>query len=195
MSAPVVYILRHGQTGWNAAGRLQGQADTPLSALGRTQAEANGRSLSALIGTAVGFDFVASPLWRTRETMERMRGGMGLAPGAYRVDTVLKEVHFGDWQGFTLAEAEKRWPGAVAQRNADKWNFRPPGEAAESYAMLLERVRPFFAAIARPSVVVTHGGVIRCLFAMQGMAGGDAASLDIVQDRVLRWQDGRVEWL
>lgn len=195
MSAPVVYLLRHGQTGWNAAGRLQGQADTPLSALGRAQAEANGRSLAALIGAGEGFDFVASPLWRTRETMERLRGGMGLEPGAYRVDPVLKEVHFGDWQGFTLAEAGKRWPGAVAERNADKWNFRPPGAAAESYAMLLERVRPFFSAIAKPSVVVTHGGVIRCLFAMHGVAGHDAASLDIVQDRVLRWQDGKVEWV
>ena len=46
MSAPVVYLLRHGQTGWDAAGPPQGQADTPLRALGRAQAEANRRSLA-----------------------------------------------------------------------------------------------------------------------------------------------------
>ena len=195
MPPTVTYILRHGQTVWNAAGRFQGQADTPINDRGREQAAANGRALLELIGNASGFDFVGSPLWRTRDTMERARRAMGLDPGAYRVDPTLVEVNFGDWQGFTLAEVERRSPGSVARRNADKWNFRPPGAAAESYAMLLERVRPMFEAITRPTVVVTHGGVIRCLFAMHGMPGEEAAALDIAQDKILRLEAGKVEWI
>ncbi|TIS74864.1 MAG: histidine phosphatase family protein, partial [Mesorhizobium sp.] len=58
---PLVYIARHGQTQWNAEGRLQGQADTDINELGREQATQNGRRLADLIGNAADFDFVASP--------------------------------------------------------------------------------------------------------------------------------------
>ena len=61
---PLVYFVRHGQTDWNAEHRLQGQADVPLNALGRAQAERNGRRLAELIADPTGFDFVASPLYR-----------------------------------------------------------------------------------------------------------------------------------
>ena len=57
---PLVYIVRHGQTAWNAEFRLQGQADTDLNALGREQATGNGRRLADLVGDPGEFDFVAS---------------------------------------------------------------------------------------------------------------------------------------
>ncbi|MGY2994394.1 broad specificity phosphatase PhoE [Mesorhizobium sp. URHB0026] len=101
---PLVYIVRHGQTAWNAEFRLQGQADTDLNALGLEQASANGRRLAALVGAPQEFDFVASPMRRTRETMERIRAAMRLDPLAYRTDIRLIEVNFGDWQSFTFAE-------------------------------------------------------------------------------------------
>jgi probable phosphoglycerate mutase len=97
MPAPV-YVVRHGQTDWNAELRLQGQADIDLNALGREQAAANGRALAGLIGDAAGYDFVASPMARTRHTMELLRGAMGLDPMAYRMDERLKELNFGDWK-------------------------------------------------------------------------------------------------
>ena len=145
------------------------------------------RRLRELIGDPAQFDFVASPMRRTRETMERVRIAMGLPPDGYRTDARLVEVHFGDWQGFTFAELEAIEPGCTAARSRDKWNFVPPGEGAESYEMLMERVRPWFEALDRPTVCVTHGGVIRAIFRMlTDTPSRQAARLEIFQDRVLR---------
>jgi len=194
--APPVYFVRHGETAWNAELRLQGQADTEMTARGRRQALRNGRRLAELIGDAAGFDFVASPLRRTRETMELVRTAMQLPASAYRLEPLLLEVHFGDWQGFTLDEIEARTPGSTAARALDKWGFLPPGAGAESYDMLLRRVRPWFEGLTSPTVAVTHGGVMRAMFRMAaGMPAGEAAVLEIWQDRVLRVEGPKLEWL
>ena len=73
MSAPTIYFIRHGETDWNAEARLQGQRDVPLNDLGRVQAEEAGRRLRELVGRPEDLDYVASPLGRARETMERLR--------------------------------------------------------------------------------------------------------------------------
>ncbi len=191
---PLCYFVRHGQTGWNAELRLQGQADTDISELGRAQAARNGRRLAALVDDAAAFDFVASPLRRTRETMEIVRTEMGLPARGYRVDSRIMEVHFGDWQGFTYAELEARQPGSTAARLQDKWGFVAPG--GESYQMLLDRIRPWFDALARPTICVTHGGVMRVLFRLVEDRAPDAvAAMDIPQGRVLRMRNARLEWL
>lgn len=193
---PICYFVRHGQTGWNAELRLQGQADTDMSELGRSQAVRNGRRLADLIDRPEEFDFVASPLKRTRETMELIRREMGLPVSDYRTDARLMEVHFGDWQGFTYAELEQRQPGSTAARLTDKWGFIGPGEGGENYQMLLDRVKPWYDALQQPTVCVTHGGVLRILFRLvQGMPEANAADMDILQDRVLRLRDNRLEWL
>ncbi|TPJ89517.1 histidine phosphatase family protein [Mesorhizobium sp. B2-5-13] len=193
---PLVYIARHGQTAWNAEFRLQGQADTDLNALGRDQATRNGHRLAELIGDPNEFDFVASPMRRTRETMERIRAAMKLDPLAYRTDIRLIEVNFGDWQGFTFAELDTRFPGASRTRARDKWNFQPPGEGAENYQMLLERVKPWFDEIDRKTICVTHGGVMRALFRfVLDRPEDEAANLEIPHDRVLKLEGNSLEWL
>lgn len=193
---PLVYIVRHGQTAWNAEARLQGQADTDLNELGREQASRNGRRLAELIDKPEDFDFVASPMRRTRETMERLRAVMKLDPHAYRTEPLLVELSFGDWQGFTFAELEANNPGSTRRRRLDKWNFQPPGEGAESYQMLLERVKPWFDALDRQTVCVTHGGIMRVMFRLVlGMSEQDAVSMEVPQDRVLRLDGRRLEWL
>jgi broad specificity phosphatase PhoE len=193
---PLVYIVRHGQTQWNAEFRLQGQSDTDLNALGRQQATKNGQRLAELIRNPGDFDFVASPMKRTRETMERLRAALQLDPHAYRIDPRLVEVNFGEWQGFTFAELEAQDPGSTRARGPDKWNFLPPGEGAESYQMLLDRVKPWFDALDRQTICVTHGGVIRTLFRLvEGIPEQEAASLEVPQDRLLRLRDRHLEWL
>ena len=192
----LVYFVRHGQTDWNAESRLQGQADTDLNALGRAQASGNGRKLAELVADPQAFDFVASPMKRTRETMERLRAAMGLDPYAYRTDPRLVEVNFGDWQGYTYAELEAVRPGISSKRSLGKWDYLPSGEGAESYQMLYERVRPWFEELDGNTVCVTHGGVIRTLFRLvEKLPRQEAASLEVPQDRLLRLKDGRLEWL
>jgi len=196
MTRPLVYFIRHGETPWNVEGRLQGQAENDISENGRRQADRNGARLSRLITDPSPFDFVASPMRRTRETMERVRAAMGLDPNTYRTDDRLVEVSFGDWQGYTFSELEAAEPGVTKARKRNKWYFVPPGEGAESYQILMERVRPWLEELRQPTVCVTHGGVMRTLFRMVlGTEPGDAAKLEVFQDRILRLQDNRLDWL
>jgi broad specificity phosphatase PhoE len=189
-------MIRHGQTAWNAEGRLQGQKDIPLNDTGRKQAAGNGVALKALLGDAVAdFDFVASPLGRTRETMELLRGAMGLAPLAYRTDNRLVEVSFGDWEGSTLPELMQRTPERVEERARSKWDFIPPGETAESYEILSWRIGSWLGEVTTPTVCVSHGGVFRAAFRLHGMDVEEAANTPIHQDRLLRIDETGMHWL
>ncbi|MCM2476909.1 histidine phosphatase family protein [Rhizobium sp. CG5] len=192
-------MIRHGQTDWNAEGRMQGQKDIDLNATGRGQAMRNGETLAHVLGETAGqFDFVASPLKRTRETMERIRAEMGLDPLAYRLDERLKEVSFGDWEGFTLPEIARITPDRVEERARHKWDFIPPGPDAESYEILSWRIGAWLASVERPTVCVSHGGVIRSCFRLVGkMDEEEACDIDIPQDRILKMDTaaGSIGWL
>lgn len=194
--APLIYLVRHGQTEYNAENRFQGQKDTDLNDTGRAQARRNGLRLRELIPDPSAFAFVASPMRRTRETMELVREGMGLPRTGYSTDPRLVEVHFGDWQGFTYKELEQHDPDVYERRQRSKWTFVPPGEGAESYAMLLERIRPWFDEVRQPTVCVAHGGTLRSAFRLTGTLGEDrAADIEIMQDKILRLENGRLDWL
>jgi probable phosphoglycerate mutase len=194
VSPPPIYFVRHGETDWNLEGRLQGQRDIPLNDLGRVQAEEAGRRLAATAPEFTDLDYIASPLARTRETMEIMRGAMGLAPTGYRIDERLVELTFGEWEGLTWKEVRKADPARAALRERNKWAYVPP--QGESYAMLQERVRPFLASLTRPSAIVAHGGVARAfLVLVTGLSQRNGASADIWQGRVLVIADGRAAWI
>lgn len=189
-----LYFVRHGETDWNVEGRLQGQKDISLNGRGRDQAKAVGRTLRRLIGDGSAAAFHASPLSRTRETMERMRRAMGLDPDAYRTDPRLMELTFGDWEGMTWPEVKLRSPRAAQEREQDKWSFVPPG--GESYAMLAERVNPLFGELPEPAVVVSHGGVARVLLAVRaGVDTAIAARMNIFQGRILVFEDNAYRWI
>lgn len=193
---PLIYFVRHGQTDWNVENRLQGQAETDINATGQAQASANGKTLKGLIADPAAFDFVASPSRRTRETMERIRTAMGLDPTAYRIDPRLLELHFGDWQGFTYDELELREPGSKRRRAVDKWNFCPPGAAAESYEILKERMSSWLSDVTGPTVCVTHGGIFRAVFRLvANLPQKEAAVLPVPQDRILRCEAGELDWV
>jgi broad specificity phosphatase PhoE len=190
---PTVYFIRHGETDWNVEARLQGQRDVPLNGFGRVQSEEAGARLRRIAGSCETLDYVASPLSRARETMERLRRAIGLRPGAYRVDERLKELSFGAWEGLTWREVRMCDPIGAAARERDKWNFVPPG--GESYAMLAERVAPVLAEIDRATVMAAHGGVARVMLALIGAAPtGEAPLIDIWQGKVLVLQDRAFRW-
>jgi len=193
----LLIFLRHGETDWNAEGRMQGQKDIPLNATGVEQARQNGQRLKAFLENAridpSELDFMASPLGRTRMTMELARTEMGLAPGAYRLEERLKELTFGSWEGSTLEEIAETAPELVERRRADKWGFVPPG-GGESYEMLTQRIGGWLETIDRPSVVVAHGGVFRVLRGLlEGLEKRRVPKLPVPQDVVFIWRDGRLE--
>ena len=191
---PPIYFIRHGETDWNLEGRLQGQRDIPLNDVGRVQAEEAGRRLRNLVPQFEDLDYVASPMTRTRETMERLREAIGLYPGYYRLDERLVELTFGSWEGMTWKEVRKHEPQLAALRERDKWNYAPPG-GGESYAMLADRVRPILDDLTRPTVLVAHGGVARAFLAVTcGVSTRHAASIDIWQGKVLVIEGRKYSW-
>lgn len=193
MAQPTIYFVRHGETDWNAEARLQGQRDVPLNDFGRVQAEEAGARLRSLVTQYEDLAFVASPLSRTRETMERLRQTIGLAPTAYRADDRLKELSFGRWEGLTWKEVRRADPKGAAGRERDKWGYTPPG--GESYAAMAERIAPVFAELTRDTVVVAHGGVARALLVLRGaFSVNEGPTVDIWQGRILLVEGSRHSW-
>ena len=188
-------FIRHGQTSWNAEGRMQGQKDIPLNKIGEGQATGNGDRLARFLQQEgidpATLDFVASPLGRTRSTMERVRTAMFLNPIEYRTEDQIKEISFGDWEGFTLEELADREQDRLLQRRVSKWSFLPPN--GESYQMLAGRIGSWLKTVDRPAVVVSHGGVFRVLRGLlEGVAADKVPKLDVPQDKVFVWRNSQM---
>lgn len=192
-----VYFCRHGQTDYNAEERLQGRRDIPLNDLGRLQAKRNGTYFRNSLGASAGdYRYVASPLGRAQETMRIIRREIGLDIDDFETDERLIEVGYGDWEGSTLEEVSARDPKAIAERDADKWNYRCPGATAESYAELLTRIRPLLAELKPKTILVSHGGVSRAVLKEYGkLSDQDAAMTIVPQDRVLTFDRNGMRWL
>ena len=187
MPAPTIYYIRHGETEWNAEGRLQGAQDIPLNDLGRKQAVSAGSILAHLLArdrrSEQSLSFVASPLGRARSTMELVRGVLRLPPFDYSIDDRLREIGYGRWEGSTLAQMQASDPELFARRQADKWTVAPPG--GESYASVQIRVRDWYDRLSMDTVAVAHGGTARALMVALGIeTPASAADLAIEQGAV-----------
>ena len=195
MPPPTIYYIRHGETDWNVAGRLQGRHDVPLNARGRAQADNCGNILRDLFArnghNPAEFDYVSSPLGRACETMELMRPPLGLPPDGYRLEQRLAEISFGEWEGFTIAQLHNRDAQRIAAREHDKWHFVPPG--GENYETVSGRMREWYENLTRDTVAVAHGGTARALIAHLGIAKPAAAPLvNIAQGVVYVFEGDRL---
>lgn len=155
-------MVRHGESEWNALGRWQGHADSPLSEFGRLQAEHAGRRVADLLAIDV---VVASDLSRAAETAAIIGGVLGLE---VHTEPGLRERSAGEWEGLTRAEIEVQWPGYLDEER------RPP--AFEKDDELLERVKPAVDRVLREHegrhiLVVSHAGVLRVLDRNFGVEG------------------------
>jgi len=155
-----LFLVRHGETDWNAAGRWQGQTDVPLNPRGREQArEVAGRLRS--VGLAA---IASSDLLRARTTAEIVAAELGLAVS--HLDAALRERRFGCFEGLTREEVVARFPEAWARYLADPGPAPPGGESREE---LLGRLLPAVVSAAvrlpGPVLVVMHGGAMRALLA------------------------------
>lgn len=149
-------LLRHGPTGWNRAGRLQGRTDVPLSAEGRRQAAE--KRLPDCLATAV---WHTSPLARATETARLL----GL--GESRVEPRLIEMDFGRFEGRRLAELRAELGPEMAANEARGLDFQPP--EGESPRQVQARLRPWLgecAAAGGDHVAVCHKAVIRAVLAL-----------------------------
>ena len=177
MSAPAprrvrrLVLLRHGQTEWNAGSRMQGQIDTDLTDLGRSQAIAAAEVLAKRQPLLI----VSSDLRRAYDTAAALGERTGQPIG---VDTRLRETHLGDWQGLNHVEVDDVAPGArLAWRDDARW--APHG--GESRVDVAARSMPVVTELLvgqaewgsdtdvadadRPVVLVAHGGLIAALTA------------------------------
>lgn len=146
MSYPEIYILRHGETTWNAENRMQGELNSPLTEKGQRDAARQGAILAQL--DLRGFTFLTSPQGRAFQT-----AGIALAGIAdhIRTDDRLREIGVGDWSGRLRDELPmpKGKDPFMAQ-----YEIAPNGEG---FARLKIRCRDFLADLTGPAVLVTHG--------------------------------------
>jgi broad specificity phosphatase PhoE len=196
MSAPVIYYIRHGETSWNAEGRLQGAQDIALNDLGRKQAAHAGHILADLLARdgrdKASLPFVSSPLGRARSTMELVRQVLELPPADYALDARLREIGYGVWEGSTLAEMQAADPELYAKRLTAKWTMAPEG--GETYAAVQLRMHEWYDELRADTVAVAHGGTARALMVALGIETPlSAADLTIEQGAVYVFRDGALQ--
>lgn len=155
MNPTTFFLIRHGETEWNRAGRWQGLADVPLSAEGRAQADA---LADRLLHEHVTVDQVYSSdlirAWNTAQIVAQ-RLYMSVQPLP-----ALREIDVGAWSGLTRAEIVARFPGAFSTQHS-----APDGE---QQAAFWQRITGAVLHLAEQHagerlMLVTHGGVIRAL--------------------------------
>ena len=161
MSTLEVCLVRHGQSVSNAAGDWQGQGDSPLSEIGRTQVEGLGLALAG-----EHYDLVlSSDLSRAADTAK--------ASGVeVEHDRAWREIHVGDWEGLTMEQVVERFPEQIEALKA-RQTFAIGG--GESWPEVFQRADASLAALRSRmpdggrAIVFTHGGIIAAL--LSGLLG------------------------
>jgi broad specificity phosphatase PhoE len=196
----VIYLVRHGQTDFNAQHRLQGQCDSALTALGIEQARRMGDHLKGLVDDPARWVMIASPLGRAVRTAEIIRETIGLGC-EITLDPRIQELHAGAWEGLNHREIEAIAPGVTGQPG---WLLTAPG--GERYADMAGRIASFIGDIDETDgyrrIVVSHGitgRILRALYsgaapeqlwgnrpppqdAVFHLSGGKVARIDIRED-------------
>jgi broad specificity phosphatase PhoE len=157
MTHPRLYLIRHGQTDWNAEGRLLSSSDMPLNAHGEEQAAA----LAAALARVRWERAISSPLVRARRTAEIVLGVRADAP-TLEIDDRLREMDFGPYEGWSEAQLEAD-PLAVTRRRdgADIPGIEPESEIAERARSFLDSI----GGAGGTTLVAGHGRMLRILIA------------------------------
>ena len=150
MTYPELYILRHGETHWNAENRMQGGLNSPLTDAGHAQAVRQAEILQAI--DLSEFDVLCSPQGRAFET-----AAIALARQVryLRTDDRLREIEVGEWQGRVRTELD--WDGDAIGGPDGPLAMYAAAPGGEGFKALAERCTDFLSNLTRPSVLVTHG--------------------------------------
>jgi broad specificity phosphatase PhoE len=148
-SYPKVWFMRHGETEWNAEGRVQGQTESVLSPRGLRHAEQQARLMAPIL--KADLPCFVSPLKRTRQTADIALGGR-----SYETDDRLKEVFAGEWEGHLREDIYKNLPDGITP-DSPHMEFYSAAPGGEGFDTFQARVRDFVASLTRPTVIVAHG--------------------------------------
>ena len=190
MRVKKLILVRHGETDWNAEGRIQGMLDVPLNALGMQQAALTAAELARSIDMA---DMVSSDLVRTRETTTPIAEATGFEP---RFDARIRERNFGVWQGKTYEEWRVLDAVGMARYNAGDPDYGPEGgeTATQFLARCVSAVSDLVTiSKERTLILVTHGGVVSSMVRhAQGLNPQSARTWSVPNASISEW---RVEYV
>ena len=186
----MIYLVRHGETEFNAERRQQGHLDSPLTALGRAQARAAGEMLKGQINGDSGWRIIASPLGRAQHTAQIIGEQLGLP---VETDRRVIEVSFGQWDGRLRDELATEFPDTFGLGG---WQFAAPD--GESYESIEDRVADWLADLPpepeRKVIVVCHGGSGRVVRgAYLGLPRAETWAQSVPQDAIYRLASGAIE--
>lgn len=185
---PIVFV-RHGETDWNRQGLIQGSVDTDLNETGHAQARAVAGLLAFRKTEWLDFQIVVSPQKRARQTAAHILEA--LARPDFDVEGRVRELGFGIWEGkpFWELKASPVYPADPEGR----FFWRPQG--GESYEDGVARVNAWRATLKRPTLVVSHGAVGRCLIGeVAGLGPRELVGLRTPQGCYCRLENGRADW-
>ena len=183
----LLYLVRHGESVWNREGKLQGQAESPLTERGIDQAHVIGRYLGRLL-SGCRLDIYSSPLSRAVQTASVIGGYLGHDRSDIRVDQRINDFNLGVLSGYPGWDPVARdYPELAWMRTQDPFSFHPP--EGESGADMDARVRDFLDCLppGRVALVVSHGVVNKFIrSARRGLSGAEIIALDEGQYTVYR---------
>jgi broad specificity phosphatase PhoE len=189
-----LYFSRHGQTQANLEKRFSGKKNTPLTPLGREQAQEIGQVLKRALGVKPAIACVASPLERARTTMEIARIVLELPAKGYTTDPRIQEIDLGQWDQLTDAEARALDPAYYDRRAANKWNV--PALGGEDYEGVATRLIAWVASLEADTFAVSHGAATRILRGLfLGLDAASMSALDEPQGVVFRVQGADITQL
>ena len=191
----MIYVVRHGQTVWNLQKRKQGQMDSPLTLRGINQAGLISDILKKEILDFRDFQLVISPQWRCQQFSSIICENIGVKFSDCIVENDLKEHSFGFWEGLTEEEIESEFPGMLAKRYSNWWEYVVPG--GESYELLSKRVeKVLFRYYNKKVIFVCHEMVSKVLRGNYlNMNHEDVLKLKHEQNRVFKLENNKVQIL
>lgn len=160
-----LYLIRHGQTDWNVAGKIQGSTDIPLNETGKRQAACLAKGMEKRPVSRV----FTSTLSRAYETARAIGDSQNVPVyGLFE----LQEVNYGYWEGLTMEEIEQRYPKELQQWYLSPVEVAPPG--GETQTQVYERCKAAINRILEQGdgdvAVVSHGATV--VFLLEYMLDG-----------------------
>lgn len=181
---PDLYLMRHGQTVWNAQERMQGLLDSPLTELGRRQARRQADLVREIEARVPGLGRYASSLGRAQQTAE-----IAFSGGDFDSDPRLVEIDIGEFSGARMKDLLRSHAELFTGNRLDWYDRVPTGE---NFAGLEARVRSFLDDLRGPALIVTHGITLRMFRVIaMGLPVSAIAQMPVRQGAVHLVRDGR----